>query len=130
MARRVVAQLRAEQLTNCPAFCDTNGYLLSVTDIEEIIHPILEELQGRGDLEGVLPSNMDVQEKFRCYRSFRRGAASTAKNIGIKENTITLVHRWSKFEAREGKQPGFRMMEHYLADYQVRAAQLSFSSRI
>jgi hypothetical protein len=111
---KVVEVLKEENLAKCPAFCDERGYLLSVDDIEEIMHPVLVSLQGTPELAGVLPEGIVVKEKYKCYRSFRRGAVSTAKNIGIKDSAIELVHRWSRFEAREGKQPGFSMMEHYL----------------
>ena len=127
---KVVEVLKNENLSNCPAFCDEKGYLLGVDDIEEIMHPVLAKLQGTPELAGVLPEGIVVEEKYKCYRSFRRGAVSTAKNIGIKDSAIELVHRWSRFEAREGKQPGFSMMEHYIAEYQLRSAQLSFSSRV
>ena len=94
------------------------------------MHPILKELQGSEGLEAILPEGVDVEEKYMCYRSFRRGAASTAHNEGVPESTIMLVHRWSRFEANEGKQPGFNMMEHYVAEFALRKKQLSFSMSV
>ena len=127
---QVVNILRVENLKNCPAFCDEKGYLLSVDSIEDVMHPVLKELQGTRGLEAILPEGISVEEKYKCYRSFRRGAASTAHNEGVPDSTITLVHRWSRFEASEGKQPGFNMMEHYVAEFALRKKQLSFSTSV
>ena len=98
--------------------------------IEEVMHPILKDLQGKEGLEAILPEGIKVEEKYKCYRSFRRGAASTAHNEGVPDSTITLVHRWSRFEAKEGKQPGFNMMEHFVAEFALRKKQLSFSKSV
>ena len=38
---RLVALLKAKLRTNCPAFCDEEGYMLSAISIENLFHPIL-----------------------------------------------------------------------------------------
>ena len=73
---RLVALLKSEKKTNCPAFCDEEGYQLSAGDIERVFHPILEELQSSVNptLAGLIPRGISVVDHYQCSRSFRRGA--------------------------------------------------------
>ena len=130
---RLAALLKSEKKTNCPAFCDEEGYQLSAGDIERVFHPILEELQSSANpvLAGLIPRGISVVEHFRCSRSFRRGAENEALDNGVDRNVINFVHRWASFEKSRGKQPGgFNMLEHYAAGASTRYMQLSFGSNI
>ena len=42
---RLIVLLKEEGKTNCPDFCDMEGYMLSAAAIESVLHTILEEIQ-------------------------------------------------------------------------------------
>ena len=46
---RLVSLLKEEGKTNFPAFCEMEGYMLSVTAIESVFRPILEDIQIHRD---------------------------------------------------------------------------------
>ena len=99
-----------EKSENCPAFCDEDGYQLTENFVEEsLLHPLLEDLQRTAWNSGAIPKGIDVRRSYRCFRSFRRGAEITANNTGVSETVINFVHRWSKYEKKRGKQPGFKI---------------------
>ena len=69
-----------------------------------------------------------IQEPiWNIYRSFRRGAASTAANEDVNEFTIKLVNRWRKYETARGGIPNMGIMEYYLEHKKVLKRILSFS---
>ena len=45
LLEKLVALLKEEGETNCPAFCDMKGYMMSATATKSVLHPILEEIQ-------------------------------------------------------------------------------------
>ena len=63
---RLVGLLKTEERTNCPEFCDEEGYMLSSSSIESVFHPILEEIQYHRDriLADSIPSGLDVKEHY------------------------------------------------------------------
>jgi hypothetical protein len=129
---RVVKILLDERKENCPAFCDGEGYhQLTERKVEEVIHPVLQEMQGDASLRGMIAKGVKVGEFYRCFRSFRQGTENTAMNNGVSQSIIELVHRWTKFERSRGKQPkSFSMFEHYASGEQTRPLQLSFSANL
>ena len=127
---RVVAILRSEKKRGGPAFCDQEGYILNSHQIEEVIHPILEDLQGSKGMEQMLPKGVDVTTFYRCARSFRRGAANTATINKVSETTIKFVNRWRSYEKNQGKSPGFDMLQHYTDGEGTRPLQLAFTSAV
>ena len=105
--------------------------MLASDFMESVFHPFLLALQEEKNnpaLKDLIPTKINVKESYRCYRSFRRSAESHALDSGlVKQEVINLVHRWSKFEASKGKQPGFSMMEYYAEGVRLRKRQLTFS---
>lgn len=124
---RLVVLLRDEERTNGPAFCDEEGYLLQASTLEDIIHPILMEMQTIPKYKDEIPPSLDVTSWYRLARSCRRGAENTALDQGTSPEIVNFVHRWSKFEKNKGRLPGFDMMEHYAAGNKTRYLQLQFS---
>ena len=110
---RVVRILLSEGKRECPAFCDEEGYILTHHHVEEVIHPIIELLQGSAELGQALPKGVDVETFYRCDRSFRRGSATTALVHKVKRETIEFVNRWRSFERNKGKSPSLQMLWHY-----------------
>ena len=99
---RVANILKQEHKRGCPAFCDEDGYILTSSDVEEVMHPILTMLQGEPGLEQSLPRGIDIESFYRCERSFRRGAETTALVSKVNKRTIEFVHRWRSFEKNRG----------------------------
>ena len=46
---RVARILIREEKTECPAFCDKEGYMLRSQDVERVFQPILKDLQKQTD---------------------------------------------------------------------------------
>ena len=127
---RVVGVLRRERLEECPAFCDKEGFMLLLSDIEAVFHPFLTDIQLEDRFPEVLPQGLRIEEHFLCYRSFHRGAEVTALNRGIVKKVIESVHRWSRFEKSKGRIPGFSMIDHYAEGALLRPSQILFSSSL
>ena len=127
---RVVHILKSEKKEGCPAFCDQDGYMLRAEDIEGVFHPILNSLQGAPGLEQALPKGIDVENFYRCSRSFRRGAENTALVQKVDKTTVEFVHRWRSFEANKGRTPGFDMLRHYANGESTRPLQLEFTAAV
>ena len=121
--------LKEEDNLAGPAFCDKTGYQLSERQMEEVFQPVLEGMIREGGNRKWWP-NLSVQDYCKCYRSFRRGATSTAMNNDVEEAVIVLVNRWREYERNKGKQPGFKMMHHYASGSATLKKQLSFSMYI
>ena len=51
---RVVRILQDKKKENCPAFCDGEGYQLTERMVEEVIHPVLQKMQGDASLRGMI----------------------------------------------------------------------------
>ncbi len=125
---RLVVWLKEEgNTTDCPAFCDSEGYMLTATSLESVLHPILEDMQSKGKHTEQVPAGLDVKVWIRLARSLRRGAENDALENDTSKTTIELVHRWSAWERSRGAQPGFNMLEHYAHNKSVRYKQISFS---
>ena len=127
---RVVRILLSEGKRECPAFCDEDGYILTHQHVEEVIHPIIELLQGTTGLDQALPLGVDVETFYRCDRSFRRGSATTALVHKVKRETIEFVNRWRSFERNKGKSPSLKMLWHYADGESTRPLQLDFTSSV
>ena len=127
---KVVKILKEEKKVRCPAFCDPQGFIMQSYEVEGVIHPILREIQKAGDLEQDLPPGVDVELFYRCDRSFRRGAATTARNNNIPQETIDFVHRWSNVEKNRGRPPTHNMLQHYADGARTRPLQLEFTASI
>ena len=126
---RLVTLLKDEGKTDCPAFCDEEGYILYASVLEEVIHPILKRMQTDPLHRDVIPGSLDVTAWYLLARSCRRGAENEALDRNLDSDTINLVHRWSQYEKSKGKQPkGFDMMQHYASGENTRYRQLNFSS--
>ena len=125
---RLVRLLRVEGKTDCPAFCDEEGFQLTTADLEAVMHPILRKLQDDEAYPDVVLAGMVVDVEFRLARSLRRGSESEALDQGLPASTINLVNRWGSYERNRGAEPGFSMLDHYAASANTRYKQISYSA--
>jgi hypothetical protein len=61
---RVVKILLDERKENCLTFCDGEGYQLTERKVEEVIHPVLQEMQGDASLRGMIAKGVKVGEFY------------------------------------------------------------------
>ena len=94
------------------------------------MHPILRQLQKQKEFFNDIPSKIEVEKSFRCYRSFRRGAENTALRHGVDAEVINFVHRWSAVERKKGVVSGFNMLEHYADGVAQRPTMLKFTAMV
>ena len=97
---KVATQLSKERKTGSPAFCDEEGFMLSSSKVEEVMHPLLRKLQKTNQFGNDIPANLEIEKSCRCFRSFRRGAENTAVRNGEDKETIKFVHRWSEVDRK------------------------------
>ncbi|GFH43771.1 hypothetical protein CTEN210_00244 [Chaetoceros tenuissimus] len=129
---RALAMLRAENKIGKkgPLFCDVKGDLLKSKDLEDLILEAIENVQATQVHSELIPNEWEVREMYGIYRSFRRGAASTAANEDVNDFTIKLVNRWRKYETARGSVPNMGIMEYYLEHKKVLKRILSFSKSL
>ena len=127
---RLAHLLDQEERTNCPAFCDEEGYQLTPRCMEDVFHPILERMQLNPKYAEEIPPGLDVRKWWRADRSMRRGAEIEALNAGIGDTTINFVHHWGRIEKNRGAEPGFDMLEHYVSGVKTRYLQIKFSASL
>ena len=128
---RVATVLTAEHKRDCPAFCDSEGFMLSESFVESVFHPFLERIQRQDSENQFLLKGVDIRENFRCFRSFRRGAETEALVQKVSETIIRFVMRWRNYERSQGKAPrSFSMMDHYAEGVRTRPLEITFVSSV
>jgi hypothetical protein len=108
-----------------PAFCDDDGQVAKMSDYEEIFYEILHEIQDeRPDLIG---PDVNIEQVYGFYRSFRRGATTRAREVGVSEIDIDLINRWRQIERAQGTKPSLAIRDHYTEVVQLKSSRLRFS---
>lgn len=111
-----------------PAFCDKNGYVLGSEWMNtEFQHLLVRIQQKRSDL---IPESIDVMDRYRIFRSIRRGAKTRAQAARVEEDVIQLICRWSKVENKQGGRPNLSMSEAYTEISQLLTTHLIFSQSL
>jgi hypothetical protein len=108
-----------------PAFCDNEGKVIQKSDYEEVFYDLLWEGQDqRPDLIG---PDVDVKAIYGFFQSFRRGATTGAREMGVLETDINPINRWRKVERAEGMEPNMPVQDHYTEVVQLKPSWLRFS---
>lgn len=92
-----------------PALCEESGELMEYGKINEEFQSQLEGIQAS---KGLIPKDLEVRKKYRINRSIRRGSRTRAQAVGVREDVINLMNRWSKIEVGRGRKK-LSMYEHY-----------------
>ena len=111
-----------------PAVCDIQGVVLDSSTLNKELHNAMEKIQNKGD--GLVPSDIEVRERFNIYRSFRRGATTRAKEMKVPEPTIELNNRWRKVQNKQGSLPSLPMTQLYIEITQALSSKLRFSKSL
>jgi len=114
--------------THGPAFSDRKGKVLSAQWLEMEILDRLQEIQNLGG--DLIPKEVNVHEEYGIARSFRRGATTHARNVGVAENDINVMNRWRSSEQARGCRPRAKMQDHYSDIRQMVPTLLRFSQAL
>ncbi len=108
-----------------PAFCDPSGFSIVGWKLNQELHRQLESIrEGNPDL---IDRDVDIEEKFSIFRSFRRGATTRAKEMGVQDSTISMNNRWRKSQSSAGGLPRLPMSDLYTEIQQALLTRLRFS---
>ena len=111
-----------------PAFCRMDGSVSRSWEMNGELTSALNRVQVlRPDL---IPKQIDVEEKFNTYRSFRRGATTRAKVLKVPEDIIELNNRWNKLQNSGGGLSKLPMSQLYTEITQALPAKLRFSKSL
>ena len=111
-----------------PAFCDSDGFVISSSVLNKELHQNLSNLQSsRPDL---IAQDIVVTEVYNVYRSFRRGSTTRAREAKVPKDIIETNNRWSKVERKSGGMPRMSMAELYTEIRQALATKLRFSKSL
>ena len=107
-----------------PAFSNRDGTIIASRSLNDEFLRVLGIAQKE---MGLLPANLDIEERFGTYRSFRVGATTRTTERKVPERIIKLINRWSDIEGKGTSVPSFNMMDHYLDITQVLDSYLTYS---
>ena len=121
---RLVEQRTKEGRFRGPALCGTDGDVLNPGTLEVFVLEILVDVQNKHP--EIIDASVDVYEEMGISRSFRRGATTHTRNMGVSEADIDSMNRWRKFEAAQGRRPAMAMRDHYSQIVQMIGTFLRF----
>ncbi len=127
---RVTGVLKKEgkDLIVGPALCDINGFVLDSWKINGEFHRQLEKVRlEHGDL---IDRDINVEDRFSIFRSFRRGATTRAKEMKAGDSVITMNNRWRKSQNNSGSIPKLPMSDLYTEIQQALLTRIRFSSSL
>ena len=108
-----------------PAICDAKGVVCSMYALNNLFHEVLASIQDESP--NIIPSDINVVERYSIYRSFRRGATTRAKEMKVPTDIIEMNNRWRKVERQQGSLPRLPMTQLYMEITQVIDTKLRFS---
>ena len=88
---RLVKLMLKENKVNGPAICRPDGHLYESGAINSEFKASLAKIQESHP--HLIKENVDVFEVYNIRRSLRRGSSSTAREEGVKPDTIDLINR-------------------------------------
>lgn len=108
---RTLTLFHAKGVTTGPMFRNAKKQRASVSELDVMLHSILERVQNKWS--NLIPDAVNVKEEYSCLRSLRRGATAEAQNAGIPAEVINANNRWRKHCRSRGLLPSMSMMDRY-----------------
>ena len=71
--------------------------------------------------------DLEVENKYKVFRSFRRGATTRAKEFKVGEDILNMNNRWRKVQNKSGTMPNLPMSDLYTEIQQALLTRLRFS---
>ncbi|GFH50643.1 hypothetical protein CTEN210_07119 [Chaetoceros tenuissimus] len=127
---RLVQVLKSDGLSSTvgPTMCNKEGFVLCSTDFNSELRDMLYRCANQHP--SLLDVNADLENDFKVYRSFRRGATTCARNNKVQEADIVLHNRWRASEAKSGSLPCMSMHNLYTEISQALPTRLRFSASL
>jgi hypothetical protein len=108
---RYMQSLVDRGIRNGHLFWDANGSRMKAGYFEpQFFHRLSQVQQSNPEL---LSQDIEVEEEFGIFSSFRQGATSEAVNNGVQPDQIDANNRWRKMYQARGSRPTLAMREHY-----------------
>jgi len=108
-----------------PALCNQNGYVLHQSNLNKELWDMLTLIQvTRPDL---CSRDLEIETKYKVFRSFRRGATTRAKEFKVGEDVLNMNNRWRKVQNKSGTMPNLPMSDLYTEIQQALLTRLRFS---
>ena len=111
-----------------PAICDEDGIQMEMWKLNKELHHMLFRIKESNPT--LIPQGIIIDERFKLYRSFRRGATTRAKEKEVPEPIIEMNNRWRKFQNKQGSLPNLPMSQLYIDVRQSFGSKLKFSKSI
>ena len=109
-----------------PALCNQTGYVLHQSELNKELWEMLRKIQiSRPDLCG---EDLEIENKYKVFRSFRRGATTRAKEFKVGEAVLNMNNRWRKVQNKSGTMPSLPMSDLYTEIQQALLTRLRFSN--
>jgi hypothetical protein len=125
LSRVLIAEGRDKLDQPGPAFCDSEGQVLSYGYVNDLFH---EEVMKVQDTHSeLIPTNVIVGEVYNIYRSLRRGATSRATELNYSETLINLNNRWRLTQNNKGTGGIKKMSQLYVEMSLVVESLVQFS---
>jgi hypothetical protein len=106
-------------------FHTPGGKVSKALDFGEQLITKLECIQQ--NIEGIIPSSINLWEEFGVRGSTRRGAIMEAMNVGTGGTKIDANNGCRRIEATKGKMPRYSMQQRYMQVVQDLIHQLKLS---
>lgn len=98
-----------------PLVCDGNGVVLSSAILDHRLHQALKQIYLRESqlFPLSITKKEDIQQKYHCFRTFKRTSNTRATNMKIDSAHVNVVNRWRQVEKAGVKQANLPMDQHY-----------------
>ena len=94
-----------------PAFGYKDGSVMSLRELDGLLHYFLEKIQKED--ESLIAGVDNVAENYGFFRSFRKTAEGRARAANLESDVQNSMNRWRKVESARGRMPRFSMVDHY-----------------
>jgi len=101
--------------THGPAFCDSDGYLMTNLAMNELLWTALEEifLEEPDFFPKAITCIEDIRLLIQIHRTMRRTSTSQATRAGVRASDIDIINRWTTIERSRGQDPSEHLRVHY-----------------
>jgi hypothetical protein len=82
-----------------------------IGDLDNVLRPLLNRIQSKHP--ETIGADVNVDEEYSSWRSFKRGATSQARNKQIPPDVIEANNCWRQKERARGSTPYMALLERY-----------------
>ena len=102
-----------------------SGYVLTQSFLNVELWNVLNKVRHRKPQ--LLGGDLELEKKFKMFRSFRRGATTRAKEMKIGETALNMNNRRRKVQNKSGTMPNLPMSDLYTEIQPALLTRLRFS---